>query len=335
MPDSGIAVEDFDVTKLYDVVGIGVAAVDDLLYVSEYPPLNVKVPIRSTERHGGGPACTAIATVGTLQGRAAYIARFGDDELSSYIESSLGQRSVDISHIIHDSQSAPYHSFIVVDSSGNRNVFYDASMYKPVLDHQLSESLIQSAELVLIDHVADPSLLDVAQKVKKLHVPILGDIEGCSEAARRLAKITDHLIVPAEFALWASGSNQLVEACAFLATAQRLTTVVTAGPAGCYCCLGGEPGISHIPAFHVDSFDTNGCGDTFHGAFALAIARRFSPMEALIFASAAAAIKAFAGGGTRRGWDALPTLNEISQFLRSHNHCNHQALLQRIDSMKS
>lgn len=323
-------------TKLYDVVGIGVAAVDDLLYVSSYPPLNVKVPVISTERHGGGPACTAIATVGTLRGKAAYVARFGDDELSAYIESSLCKRGVDISHIVRDSQAAPYHSCIVVDSVGNRNVFYDASKYRPVMGHQLSDSLLQSTELVLIDHVADPALLDAAQKIHELQVPILGDIEGCSEAALRLAEISDHLIVPEEFALWASGSNQLPEACAYLGQTKRLTTVVTAGTNGCYCCIGQENLIRHIPAFQVESFDTNGCGDTFHGAFALVTARGFSPLEALTFASAAAAIKAFAGGGKRRGWDALPTLEEVLLFLRSHKHsnCNQDTLLEKIASMQ-
>jgi sugar/nucleoside kinase (ribokinase family) len=41
----------------------------------------------------------------------------------------------------------------------------------------------------------------------------------------------------------------------------------------------------------VKTFDTNGCGDTFHGAFALAVARNFSLDHAVIFASVAAAIK--------------------------------------------
>jgi len=33
------------------------------------------------------------------------------------------------------------------------------------------------------------------------------------------------------------------------------------------------------------------------------------------FASAAAALKAIAAGGKRRGWDALPTLQAVREFL--------------------
>src|SRR6202011_2829304 len=110
-------------TKQYDVLAIGVAAVDDLLYVSSYPPSNVKVSVLARERHGGGPACTAVAAVGTLEGRAAYCARLGEDDLSVYIKHLLRQRNVDTTYIIPDSAAAPYHSSIVVDLDGNRTVF--------------------------------------------------------------------------------------------------------------------------------------------------------------------------------------------------------------------
>ncbi len=78
-----------------------------------------------------------------------------------------------------------------------------------------------------------------------------------------------------------------------------------------------DPTVRHFPAFKVDVFDTNGCGDTFHGAFALAVARRLTVEEAITFASASAALKATAAGGQRRGWDALPTLDEVSRFLQA------------------
>src|ERR1039458_8707260 len=67
--------------KEYDVLGAGIAAVDDLWYVSAFPPVDCKIPVHSSIRQGGGPACTAIAAVGSLGGRAAYAARFGDNDL--------------------------------------------------------------------------------------------------------------------------------------------------------------------------------------------------------------------------------------------------------------
>lgn len=302
-------------TKIYDVLGIGVAAVDDLLYVESYPPPNRKVPVIRKERHGGGPACTAMAAIGKLGGRACYLGCFGGDELSTFLREELRRHQVDTQHLLWDVEASPYHSAILVDSCGTRNVFYDASRYRVVSSEQVPDALIRSAHLILLDHVAEPSLLDVAQKVRRLGTPMLGDIEGCSEAALKLVNLVDHLVVPEEFALWASGANQPASACVALAQTKRMSTVVTAGTNGAFYCAGQQNVAMHIPAFPVQTFDSNGCGDTFHGAYALAITKEFPVSEAILFASAAAAVKAFAGGGERRGWNALPSREEILDLL--------------------
>ncbi|MGP8271629.1 MAG: PfkB family carbohydrate kinase [Terracidiphilus sp.] len=301
--------------KLYDVLGAGIAAVDDLIYVSEYPQVDCKIPVHGSARHGGGPACTAIAAVGSLGGRAAYTARFGENELSKYIAAALERHGVDISHLVDDPEGGPYHSIIVVDGAGHRNVFYDAALYRVVTADDLPDTLVQSASLVLLDHITEPALTEVAEKAHRLGVAVLGDIEGWSDSAKKLAALTDYLIVPRAWGEWASGAANPRDACAKLAGVGRLATVVTDGAGGCYLSSKVEPAVRHFPAFKVDAFDTTGCGDTFHGAFALAIARNLAAADAAVFASAAAALKAMADGGKRRGWDALPTLDEVSAFL--------------------
>jgi sugar/nucleoside kinase (ribokinase family) len=300
-----------------DVLGIGIAAVDDLIYVAEYPSVDCKVPILGRARQGGGPACTAIAAVGSLGGRAAYVARFGDNELSTFIKSALLHHNTDVSHIVKDTSGGPYHSTILVDGLGHRNVFYDATLYRPVVPENLPFSLIQSARVVLLDHITEPSLVPVAEKARSLGVRVLGDIEGCTESSRQLAMLTDYLIVPRAWALWATGTSDALEACKVLAHTERRATIVTDSARGCYCISECDSTVRHFPAFKVDVFDSNGCGDTFHGAFALAVARGLTVEQAIPFASAAAALKAVAAGGDNRGWDALPTLDEVLRFLEA------------------
>lgn len=300
-----------------DVLGIGIAAVDDLIYVAEYPSVDCKVPILGKARQGGGPACTAIAAVGSLGGHAAYVAQFGENELSAFIKSALLHHKVDVSHIVKDPSGGPYHSTILVDGSGHRNVFYDATLYRPITSENLPARLIQSARVVLLDHITEPSLVPVAEKARSLGVLVLGDIEGCTESAKELAALTDYLIVPCAWAIWATGASGPSEACAFLANAKRHATVVTDSARGCYWSSKSDPTVRHFPAFEVDVFDTNGCGDTFHGAFALAVAWDLTVDDAIRFASAAAALKAAAAGGESRGWDALPTLDEVLRFIEA------------------
>ena len=59
-----------------------------------------------------------------------------------------------------------------------------------------------------------------------------------------------------------------------------------------------QPGVvRHQPALTVETVDTTGCGDVFHGAFAAALVEGQSVPEAVRFATVAAGLKATGRGG--------------------------------------
>jgi len=320
--------------KRYDILAAGISAVDDLKYIAEYPPIDCKIPINGSTRQGGGPACTATAAAGTLGGRAAYIARFGQEELARYIVWALGEHGVETAHIVNHPGGGPYHSIIVVDSQGHRNVFYDPALFQAVQADDIPDELIQSASLVLVDHITEPALIPIAEKARRLGVPVLGDIEGPTESSKQLAAFTDYLVVPKAWATWATDTTDPTAACAALAQTSRLATVVTNGAEGSFFSTPAHPEVRHYPAFQVQTFDTNGCGDTFHGAFALAVSRGLAVEDAIPFASAAGALKAMAAGGKRRGWAALPTLDAVREFLAARlPEPEKSALLTKLEAL--
>jgi sugar/nucleoside kinase (ribokinase family) len=319
--------------SVYDVLGIGIAAVDDTLTLETYPSSGAKVPVLTSARHGGGLACTAIAAAAVLGGSTAYIARFGGDELSGYIRDNLIQRGVDVSHLIPDSSGQPFHSIIIVDrSTAERTIFYDKSRFHPVRAADVLEDLLVSARVLLVDFL-DASPLDLIIKARRLNVPVVLDIEGQSAESMAMLEHVDHLVVPEEFAMWASGAREPGAACAVLARRPRAATVVTAGAAGCWWTDSPDRPPAHLPAFTVQAINTNGCGDTFHGAYALAIARQFSIIEAVTFASACAALKAAGTGG---GWDSLPTAAQVAELLRQRlmPHDPARNVINRIENMR-
>ena len=85
---------------------------------------------------------------------------------------------------------------------------------------------------------------------------------------------------------------------------------VTLGERGSVFRIDGV--VHRVPAPVVDAQDTNGAGDVFHGAYALALAEGMRVMDAIRFASAAAALKCRTGSG----WEAVPDRAAVDEFLK-------------------
>lgn len=86
--------------------------------------------------------------------------------------------------------------------------------------------------------------------------------------------------------------------------------IITLGEKGAMI-LNGRDSLAMVEPFHVEAVDTTGAGDSFNGAFALAIAEGKDIRAATIFANAAAALSV-----TRIGTaPAMPYRAEIDAFL--------------------
>ena len=69
--------------------------------------------------------------------------------------------------------------------------------------------------------------------------------------------------------------------------------------------------VLHQPAFRVETVDTTGCGDVFHGAYAAALREGRPIADRLRFAAAVAALKATRVGGQK----GIPSREEVEAFL--------------------
>ena len=82
---------------------------------------------------------------------------------------------------------------------------------------------------------------------------------------------------------------------------------VTIGERG--ALLANQDGIRHIPGIPADAIDTTAAGDTFNGAFAVALSEGKNVEDAIDFANRAAAISV-----TRRGaQDSVPYRTELTE----------------------
>ena len=125
--------------------------------------------------------------------------------------------------------------------------------------------------------------------------------------------LVDVLIPSEEFSLKITGAKTAVEAAAILQERYNpQILIITQGSKGGFWWKDGQE--VRYPVFPVDAVDSNGAGDTFHGAFVAARVKGMEVMEAATFASATSALKC-----TRFGAQAgIPHFDEVLEFMKNH-----------------
>lgn len=294
----------------FDILGFGCVAVDDLLYVKSFPQADAKAQVLRIDRQCGGLVGTALVAASRLGARCAYVAPLGEDELSAFALGRLRQEKIDVSRVTRDPKAFPVHSVIVVgQNNGSRNIFFDLSGVAAARAPRLPTSLVRSARVLFIDHLWIEQKLPAVRVARKAGIPVVADFEDIADPRfPELLGLVDHLILSAEIARQLTGA-QPARAVEKLWNKQRQAVVVTNGVEGCWFRAGTTAG--HVSAFRVKAVDTTGCGDVFHGAYAVALARGRGIEERLRFAAAAAALKATRTGGQQ----GIPTGPELKRFI--------------------
>jgi sulfofructose kinase len=299
--------------KRWDVLGIGVAAVDDLIFVEHFPQPDVKIPIKDKQRQGGGLVATALVTAARLGNRSAYCGCLGNDELSRYTLRELQREGVDCSQVQFIEEARPFHSIIIVDlSAGSRTILYYCDGFMEPDPGQITEELVRSCKVLLIDSFALMTGIRAAQLARANQIPVVADVElPLVPDLDQFTGLVDHLILGTSMAAAMTGKDDPAEMVKILARTKRVCTVVTAGERGCwYAEESGQ--VLHFPAFKVQVVDTTGCGDVFHGAYATALANGEDVSQAIAIATVSAGLKAAQPGG-RAG---IPNMTTVQKFLR-------------------
>ncbi|MBN1589492.1 MAG: hypothetical protein JW888_08250 [Pirellulales bacterium] len=307
--------------KQHDVLGIGVVAVDDLIYVEEYPPAEHKVRVLGRRRQCGGLTGTALVAAARLGARAGYIGTLGpDDELSQIVRRTFTAEGIDLAHCVVRPDARPYHSTIIVARRPpSRTIFSHVDGRAGADPGRPDAAVIRSAAVLLVDHHAVEGTRRAVEVARAAGVAVVADFERYPDSATgfdELLRRVDHLVLPERFALELTGAGSPKDAASRLWTPEREAVVVTSGPQGCwYCDARTATDPRHLPAPTVDVVDTTGCGDVFHGAYCAALAEGHDLDRRVRFATAAAAIKATEEGGQ----SGIPRRAVVDRFLGGWN----------------
>ncbi len=295
----------------FDVLAMGCVAIDDFLYVPEYPAPETKIRVTRGERRCGGLAGGALQTAARLGARSAYAATLGDDALSRFVADHFQVAGISLAYLRRQPGVQPIHSTIIVDTTHHtRTVLFSLDGAQGAQEDWPPAQAIESSRVLFVDHYGIEGMIRAAKIARAAGIPVVADFERNEwPGFDQLLALVDHLIVSEAFAFKLTQDSSPERACTRLhAGRPGMTVIVTCGSHGCWYCTHESSATIHQPAFPVEVRDSTGCGDVFHGAYAVGLARGTPLPERIIFASAAAALKA--------ATSKFPSLDEVQAFLR-------------------
>lgn len=291
------------------IVCVGNGVLDQVYEVGAMPRVGVKTTALGFRESGGGPAATAAVAIAALGGAASWWGRVGDDSAGAALRAAMTRHGVDLSGLAVITGGRTVRAAVLVEPSGERSIIVDRSGL-PSEAALLPEDDLAEVAVLLADTRWPLGAEAALRRAGDRGIPRVLDADGGdAEALQRLTTLADHVVFSEEglsdFVGPGAVEDQLRRAAGRIAG----ITAVTCGATGSLWWIGGR--LRPVAAFPVTPRDTTGCGDVFHGAYALGLAETMPPLEAARFASATAAAKAERG----MGWDGMPDRAAVDRMI--------------------
>ncbi len=297
--------------KTRDILGLGCATIDELLFVDNYPAPDGKVLVNGAQTQGGGLTATALVAGARLGATCAYGGMLGPDSTSRQVAQIMEAEGIDTALVSWRADAAAIRSTIIVDQSAHtRTIFFRRPGLVGAPPNAPSEGEIANSRVLLLDHYGGAGNVRAAQIARRRGVPIVADFERADVPHwNDFFPLVDHLILSRKFAEQLSGESSPAQAARALWHPERKIVVVTAGDEGAVAFDGRS--LTRAAAFETDVMDTTGCGDVFHGAYAATLAWGWPLEKRLQWACAAASLKARSIGAQA----GIARFREVETFL--------------------
>ena len=298
-------------TKPFDVVGLGLNAVDHLALTSNYPPLGSKVLLSEYRLSVGGQVATAMVALSRLGYKTSYIGKVGAEPLGDLQLESLRAEQVECSRVIRVEGTTTQLGLIVIDQqSGERTIFWHRDPRLIVGIRDIDREHITSGRLLHLDGCDTDAAIQAAKWAQEAGVPVLIDLDTAYPRVEELLPLVDFLIASSEFPMSITGKDDPRNAlkdlkerfgCRFVA--------MTQGREG--ALVYHKDQFIESPAFtNFEICDTTGAGDAFHSGFDFGLLNGYSVEDTLRVANLIAALNC-RQIGARAG---LPTLGELREI---------------------
>jgi sulfofructose kinase len=293
-----------------DVAGLGLNATDTVIRVREFPALGGKEKLLSSTLQAGGQVATALVTCQRLGLRTRYIGKVGDDIAGRFQLASLRREGVDTRYTRVSRHTPNQIGVIIVDQkTGERTVFWARDPKLAVSPRELSPKAVCTARVLHLDGCDVEACCEAARWAKAAGIPVVADLDTVYKRVEKLFPLVDYLIASANFLPALTGDDDPFRVLENMSREFRVPAPgMTLGRDG--ALLYANRHFHYSPAFVVETVDTTGAGDVFHGAFVYGLLEGWDVDRILDFSNAMAALNctrlgARGGIGTRAAAEKL------------------------------
>jgi len=272
---------------------------------------------------GGKGANQAVACARAGGVTTDMLVALGQDAFATPLEDSLQGAGVKLLTVRRADEPTGT-AFICVANSGENAITVAPGANASLRPEHLPPLAGYTHLLLQLETPLD-SVLAYAQAARKAGVKVVLNAAPARVLPQELIALVDVLLVNEGELAQVSQCSGSVAQC--LEQLPVPTVVVTLGAHG---CVARHQGALHLQAsFKVTPVDTTGAGDTFCGSLAAALSHGHSMLDALRYASAAAALAC-----TRLGaQSSIPDAAEVAQLLRDQSDNNTPDRLSALRSL--
>jgi sugar/nucleoside kinase (ribokinase family) len=294
-----------------DVVGVGINATDTIIRIPHFPARDSKVEIISTAVKAGGQVASAMVAGRRWGLRTRYVGKIGDDAAGKFQREEMAREGVE-THWISIPGRMSQSAFILVDEeTGERTVLWRRDAKIGLRPADLRREWILGAQALLVDGHDTEAATKAARWAKDENIPVVGDLDNRYPRVEVLLQYVDFAVTSKDFPERLTGERDLlISLPKILAKFKCHLIAATLGALGVLAWDGAR--FVLCPGFRVETVDTTGAGDIFHGAFLYGLVRGMGLEETLEFSCAAAALNCTAIGARGR----IATTREIDALRR-------------------
>lgn len=293
------------------ILCIGHASYDISCPVDGYPLENIKYRLNEVYEAGGGPACNGAYLLGKWGIETYFAGAVGSDDYGNKIKKELESVSVRTNFLETSYDKGTSVSFILINKqNGSRTLFNISKEYPQMKKNDFTEE----PDIIYVDGHEYTATMTALNKFPNAISVI--DAGRPSPEVLEICKHIKHIVCSLSFAEAVTkvkadykNPSTLVQLYSKLkAKYPNSTVVVTLEDKGALYCI--EDQIKVMPGIKVDTIDTTGAGDIFHGAYVYGLACNFSLEKTITYANIAAGLSVSRYGSRL----SIPALNEVVNY---------------------